>query len=152
MPRQRYSVDLPSFMADCDANYLRVSKLLPPLEVGGSCRLSIVLGGQEQQLDFTVQERSRYTSDVSVSEVSTPALHPLVPPLSLRIRLYHDARSAEVLDYQERRGFWSNYRYPNSHMYQPDEKAQINRYLAELLSICLRHAASMEIADKSGES
>jgi uncharacterized protein YqiB (DUF1249 family) len=44
---------------------------------------------------------------------------------------------AEVVCRKQRSQLRGSYRYPNRQMHQPDEKAQLNRYLSEWLSQCL---------------
>ena len=57
----------------------------------------------------------------------------------IKVRLYHDARCAEVIEFQGQRRFESVYTYPNVKMRHPDEKAQVNRFLTEFLNLCLAH-------------
>ena len=56
--------------------------------------------------------------------------------------LYHDARCAEVIEYQCAKHFNAVYPYPNAGMRQRDEKAQVNRLLGEFLAFCLRHGVN----------
>lgn len=56
-------VDLPAYHADCDANYLRLCKLLPELPSRGQWRYQMPHGA----LELAVLERSRYTTEVSLS-------------------------------------------------------------------------------------
>lgn len=55
------------------------------------------------------------------------------------VRLYHDANVAEVVKCQRYQSFSPRYEYPNVDMHQIDEKAQMNRFLGELLTHCLSH-------------
>jgi len=57
--------------------------------------------------------------------------------MHLQVRIYHDARVAEVIDYQHNRRFDSRYKYPNIKMYQTNEKQQINFFLSEWLDFCI---------------
>ena len=52
------------------------------------------------------------------------------------VRLYHDARVAEVLACQQISRFKARYDYPNTDMLQPDEKRQINLLLRDWLKLC----------------
>jgi len=61
------------------------------------------------------------------------------------VRLYHDANVAEVVKCQRYQSFSPRYEYPNVDMHQIDEKAQMNRFLGELLTHCLSHG---RVADK----
>ena len=56
----------------------------------------------------------------------------------MTIRLYHDARMAEVLSTQDIKQVKSRYDYPNNQMHQQDEKQQTNQFLNEWLHLCLR--------------
>ena len=89
-----------------------------------------------------VVERSPYTTLIRLSQ------HPDAPwnhKARMTVRLYHDARSAEVVEYQVRKHFLrAVYDYPNADMRQPDEKAQINRFLGEYLAHCLSHGVATE--------
>lgn len=55
------------------------------------------------------------------------------------VRVYHDVDLAEIVSCQHHRQFSSRYEYPNEKMHQVDEKAQVNRFLSELLAHCLMH-------------
>lgn len=99
---------------------------------------------------ITVNEVTRYTSlitfeqkvlEQSVNEQEQPTdkilLHSFHPRMS--IRLYHDARMAEVISSQDIYQVKPRYDYPNKHMHQQDEKQQINQFLNEWLHLCLAH-------------
>lgn len=89
----------------------------------------------------TVNEVTRYTSLISFEQVNTKtnsifsdAFHP-----RMSIRLYHDARMAEVISSQDITQVQPRYDYPNKNMHQQDEKQQINQFLNEWLHLCLEH-------------
>ena len=139
---RRYNMDLPAHMAECDANYLRMHKLFPRLCDVDTAAIGVDIHGARLEIRLEVLERSPYTTMVELSQ------QPEVPwnhKASLTIRLYHDARSAEVVEYQGKRHFLrAVYDYPNADMRQPDEKAQINRFLGEYLALCLTHGIAVE--------
>ena len=62
-----------------------------------------------------------------------------------RVRLCHDARVAEVTEFDRHRRLQARYAYPNPAMLQPDEKLQVNRLLGEWLQHCLRWGRSAEV-------
>ena len=62
-----------------------------------------------------------------------------VTPPTMVVRVYHDARSAEVTSYQNQKRIQGKYVYPNPQMRMPDEKAQLNQFLAEWLTHCFNH-------------
>ncbi|MEZ5560124.1 MAG: DUF1249 domain-containing protein [Pseudomonadales bacterium] len=136
---KRYRVDLPAQMAECDANYLRLRKLFPRLHDDDVTLFGIALGEHPHEVRIEVIERGPYTTLLQLS------LLPEVPwnlRPRLTVRMYHDARSAEVVGFHRSRHFRPVYEYPNPHMHQPDEKAQVNRFLGELLSLCLHHGVA----------
>lgn len=134
-----YNIDLSAHMAECDANYLRVMKLFPKLRERAASAFAVCLNGRRAQVSVEVAERSRYTTVIRLRQ-SPDAPWGASP--AFRVRLYHDARCAEVIEYQCAKHFNAVYPYPNAGMRQRDEKAQVNRLLGEFLSFCLRHGAN----------
>jgi uncharacterized protein YqiB (DUF1249 family) len=144
---QRYRVDLSAHMAECDANYLRLVKLAPNLDDCEQRVLVLMLADRRVTVRIRLIERCPYTSLVEVSQhpwLEGLAFH--LPAPRLMVRMYHDARSAEVVEFQAGRQFHPVYSYPNDEMRQRDEKAQINRFLAEYLSACLYHGVAEDEA------
>lgn len=134
-PAKRYVPDLQEMAALCEANYLRLLKLLPDDDDGHAFVLRA--GQHNARVRLVVDEDHRYTTMVSVSQ---EGLSPQwLQPLSMQVRLYHDARMAEVVGYQNQQRFDGRYPYPNPAMRLPDEKVQLNRFLAEWLDHCLKY-------------
>ncbi len=136
MLKKRYRIDLPAHMAECDANYLRLMKLFPALREEDVSVFGVVLGEHPYHVELRVRERGPYTTLVELLQLPDA---PWNPRPRMLVRLYHDARSAEVVECHGARHFRPVYDYPNQHMHLPDEKAQVNRFLTEFLSMCLRH-------------
>ncbi len=130
----RYKVDLQAMMADCEANYRRLQQLL--VDDTDAC---ILLEGRDMGVVLRQRERTPYTSLVEMSAEGSEDLPPWMASPSLLIRLYHDARMAEVVSFAGVRRVRSRYTYPNDQMLHSDEKAQWNAYLADWLRYCLRH-------------
>ncbi|MCF7201117.1 DUF1249 domain-containing protein [Pseudomonas oligotrophica] len=134
--RERYRVDLLELQAACEANYLRLMRLLPGMRAGSEPR-RIALSQGELSLGvlvLEVLESCPYTTTVQVSQEHCLSWLP-VP--KMEVRVYHDARMAEVVRAENARRFRSIYTYPNAQMHQPDEKSQLNLFLGEWLSHCL---------------
>ena len=129
-------------MAECDANYLRLKKLFPSLRERDASSFGIDINGNVLEIKLEVVERSRYTSLVRLTQLPVA---PWSRKPSITIRMYHDARNAEVVEYQGKRHFRAVYDYPNEDMRHPDEKAQINRFLGEYLSLCLTHGIAVDV-------
>jgi len=147
--KARYRVDLSALMAVCETNYWRLRKLLLPIfpefKPGAEFYFAIpaATAGAERHLLLRVLERCVYTTTLDFVEVSEHG-DSLVKPdwgLSPRItvRIYHDAKTSEVIAFQGQRHFQGRYEYPNPLMRQRDEKLQLNNLLADWLNHCLYH-------------
>ncbi len=87
-----------------------------------------------------VDEVTRYTSLITMTQdaiIGGEKLSKYLRP-KMVIRLYHDARLAEVLSNQDIRQIKPRYDYPNNTMHLPDEKQQINIFLKEWLQLSLQ--------------
>ena len=122
-------------MADCEANYWRIMKLLPD---NVDVRLYHVQGPHDEtlQLVLKVEERCRYTTMLGIEQ---EGWGDWIGRIHFTVRLYHDARMAEVFSCQKRGRVRSTYQYPNKAMFQPDEKFQQHRFLSECLANCLKN-------------
>jgi uncharacterized protein YqiB (DUF1249 family) len=112
------------------------------IEDEGFC---VELGDSAVCVVIKLIESSRYTTLVQFAQ------HPLTETTGfartlaasamprMLVRLYHDARSAEVVEVRNECRFKEVYEYPNPKMRARDEKAQVNRFLGEYLAICLRY-------------
>lgn len=147
MVKSRYKVDLSRQLAECEANYWRLRKLLPtgPVQAGDQWQFAVASGDQHWQTRVQVVESSRYTTTVQLTQASEEALgSDWLPAPQLTVRLYQDAQLAEVLAWERHRRLQPRYEYPNQAMYQQDEKAQLNRFLGEWLGLCLKKGHSLE--------
>lgn len=127
--------DTPGSMRVYAANYrmlLRVLGAMP--DRAGAVA---VAGEGTGQLRVELLERARYTSTIRLDHCLGGEAACL-PDVSLKVRAYHDARVAEVIDYQGGNRFQPRYSYPNPAMRLPDEKGQVNRFLEDWLRYCLR--------------
>ena len=136
--RRGYQIDLSDLHAQCEANYHRLMRLFPEYERRSEC----VFAAGDVSVVLEVMARDRYTTDMRLRyQGATPGL----PKSShFDLRLYHDARMAEVVHCSTSRRFEARYRYPNPLMLQQDEKFQQNRFAAELLEFCLSFGRSLE--------
>ena len=142
--RKRYSIDLNAHMAECEANYARLMRIMPMLADGDRSVFAMVLGESEPRVILRVVERHKYTTVIELKQENAPGTSEDVPETRLGIRLYHDAKAAEVIAFQDQRRFKAVYGYPNRQMRHPDEKVQINRFLGEFLRMCIAHGISLE--------
>jgi uncharacterized protein YqiB (DUF1249 family) len=127
-PKPRYVPNLIRQAALCEMNYARLIRLLPDLDAQLQ-RSFTLANGQVVQLDVT--EQFKYTLTVELKQLNEAT--PWVQPIQMKIRMYHDARMAEAIGYQDTNRLEGCYKYPNPKMFLPDEKAQLNIFLTEWL-------------------
>lgn len=142
---RRYVPDLKMMAAACEGNYIRLNKLLSNFKLGYEKTFLIKSDHiasdsdsfHQSRVTLKVVESFRYTSTIEVIQYGMSSTW--IAPPSMIVRLYHDARSAEVTSYQNQKRIQGKYLYPNPQMRMPDEKIQLNRFLAEWLSHCLKY-------------
>ena len=139
MRRRPYNIDLRAHLQQCDDNYRRLTRLMPDLRQTDRREFRMFPHGPAWIVSFEVTHRSRYTTLLTLD---LPASGPGIGGMRIKIRVYHDARTAEVIEFQGQRRFQAVYDYPNPQMRQPDEKVQVNRFLSEFLNACLRHGVA----------
>lgn len=143
MKKSRYLPDLALMMAECEANYARLTKLMPDMSDQCQRRIGVSLKKHNVEIQFAVVECFKYTATLRVS-ISFCASQWLQGSDFL-VRIYHDAQMAEVVENYSKRQLKGRYRYPNHKMYQSDEKVQANLYLGEWLKHCMLYGH--ELAD-----
>ena len=154
-----YTIDLSEQMAVCDANYIRLLKLLGSSQsfdinnkrLIGLPELGQGLNEEQVSVSIEVQEEFKYTSTISVKQLlgkitnhqeTSEGLPVYYNAPEMIIRVYHDAKTAEVVSYQNHKYFKAIYSVPNQFMYQSDEKEQLNLFLAEWLNLCINEGLS----------
>lgn len=134
--RKTYHVDFPELMRLYETNYVKLNALLPAKSEAGHTRCYEAVSMIYQ---LHILETTKYTTLIEICQSDQVAVFPL-PTMS--VRLYHDARVAEVCSADQLGRIKARYDYPNVKMVQRDEKAQINRFLGDWLTFCLRHGIS----------
>ena len=131
---KKYVPKLASLQAVCAANYARIMTLLPDCDTSDLTYRFVVKVGTEYAI--TLLDSAPYTSSLRMEQLGNgPAyLRPI-----MEVRLYHDARMAEVTSSQHAGALAPSYNYPNPDMRQRDEKERVNSFLAEWLVYCLKH-------------
>ena len=143
MIRKKHTIDLSAQMAECEANYARIMRLLPDLESVDQREFGVEQAdGQSVLFRIDVTERCKYTTMVDIYQQT--ASQPWAPAPSFSLRIYHDARMAEVTAYDQQQAMRASYDYPNANMFQRDEKTQLNTFLGEWLRHCLTYGHALE--------
>ena len=127
-----------SLMDLYESNFIRLRKLIPDLQVLEDAVISRAAGHLD--LYLKVIERSRYTSTLYLS-YCFPGEHGLQMEPNLKIRIYHDARVAEVMAGHLHHGRLILDDLPAEAL---QEKWRLNRFLYKWLGYCLRQGHSFE--------
>lgn len=118
-----------------EANYAKLQRVMPHIHaLNGNLKYSSQSNGQH--IEIHILEKTKYTTAFSLT-LNHAYMRRWVPELYIKVRTYHDARVAEVLNFQRHGRFESLYEYPNPNMFHTNEKQQINRFFSEWLDHCL---------------
>ncbi|SFX60374.1 DUF1249 domain-containing protein [Marinospirillum alkaliphilum] len=136
MPRTAYVAELSRLQSDAAASYLLLQRLWQADEQQ-VCHIGLRQHGRDLgQLHLQRLERTPWTELIEL-RYSQQVDHPLLHPLQMQIRVYHDVRLAEVVSCQQQQPREGRYAYPNEAMFHPDEKVQVNAQLVEWLKFAL---------------
>jgi len=131
-------------IAICEANFIRLSNLLTNFIHDEYEFEAIVNETESQYISFLVLERTKHTLSIEAKQNNK------IAPLSiftLRIKVFIDARMAEVSSYQSEKPL--PFFYKKSAIQSKDEKNQQNRFLTEWLeSIFISGMAPKSIIEK----
>jgi uncharacterized protein YqiB (DUF1249 family) len=118
-----------------EANYAKLQRVMPTIEtLEGDLKYSSQSNGHH--VEIHILEKTKYTTAFSLT-FTHASMRRWVPEIFMKVRTYHDAKVAEVLNFQRHGRFASLYDYPNQNMFQANEKQQINRFFSEWLDHCL---------------
>ncbi|GLX79574.1 phosphohydrolase [Thalassotalea insulae] len=133
-----YRPRLSNLMNLCEVNYMMLLRLLADKEQVGEIRCFFI--SDFLSYSIRVNEVTRYTSLITMKQDASIGNQHLSDYFSPKmvIRLYHDARLAEVVSNQDVWAIKPRYDYPNQAMHLPDEKQQINEFLKEWLQLSLQ--------------
>jgi uncharacterized protein YqiB (DUF1249 family) len=115
-----------------ERNYAYLQELIPGL--AGLHDNTCVTLNDIEHLEIVIREQCPFTTVLDINHILNNA-H--LPDLVMSVRIYHDARMAEVIRYQRHSRIKPSYSYPNEAMYQPLEKRQINLFFSDWLRHCL---------------
>jgi len=129
-------------------NYIFMRRLLPDPDRSGDAVVSRVDGTPD--LHLHVLERCPYTTSLRLTHYFDEGLAPEITP-NLEVRIYHDARVAEVLPSSQIRGFryWQDSEPPASGTLA--WRSQVNRFLNRWLRYLLGEGHAFEAAGNPAE-
>lgn len=141
---RKFVPNLAAQQAESASNYLLLKRLLALIESpsGG------IFGVPEQgRIVITETERSAYTSFITLAPLDR--FDWLQVP-QLDVRMYHDAKMAEVASINGFRPIKGSHRAATDHGLHIDEKQQINQHLGEWLRYCLSHGLAVDPTQARG--
>lgn len=125
-----YRPNVSQFLALCSRNYIHILRCMPyDLDLDEECQLTFDTG----VLNIKVLENTKYTQLIEIYRDAIAS--EFVDTPKVIVRVYHDAKLAEVLTSQQIYRLRPVYDYPNLRMYHRDEKYQVNAFLEELLKV-----------------
>ncbi|NOZ53044.1 MAG: DUF1249 domain-containing protein [Gammaproteobacteria bacterium] len=120
-----------------EANYAKLLRAIPYIHLTQD--QSIYLSNTKVHcIELKVLEVTRYTTMI-IFTINYISQQKWLPQIDMTVRCYHDARVAEVINFQHHTRFDSRYKYPNPNMYHKNEKQQINLFLGEWLDYLLKN-------------
>ncbi|OEY66603.1 DUF1249 domain-containing protein [Marinobacter sp. X15-166B] len=153
MKPKPYVPDLRRLGALCDSNYQRIARLRL-LETPGLTVSEFELYRETEyfgRVQIQLLQKARYTETLLLEQTHNGGRWLNNPQMTVRV--YHDANMAEVISCYRDRHIAAVNNYPNRFMHHPDEKMQINSFLADWLDFCLRygHAPLSQSAWSAGD-
>ena len=123
-----------------EANFAKLARVIPGIR---DLQGHVFVGGpNDSRLELKILDTSKYTKTFSLhlnyTKIKQNVTQPWLSDLQMKIRNYYDASVTEVLAFQKHHRLDARYQYPNSRMYQCNEKWQTNQFLGEWLDYCLR--------------
>ncbi|MFO1350536.1 MAG: DUF1249 domain-containing protein [Gammaproteobacteria bacterium] len=124
-----------------ERNYIQLRLLIPRLPAAGESLVSRAPGSLDVHL--TVVERFRYTAELNLTYFFRKEDEPKAEP-DVRIRIYHDARLAEVMAAHLRH--WPV--FANEEQVGLATRWRVNRFLFKWLSYCLHQGHRFGTRDR----
>lgn len=149
MKRRKYVPDLVGMGATFDGNFQRILKLLRLTEGKESIEIPLNVGSRYVgKVKLNVIETTKYTDTILLEQVAAAGKWLNDPRMTVRI--YHDASVAEVISSHGHTRVEGANDYPNRFMHHPDEKSQLNTFLAEWLSFVLTYGCCETVPFRAG--
>ena len=158
----KFVPDLPGFIGQCERNYILLQGLMNTKYSEDCWQFNIdETHLRSHIIEIKIIERCPYTTFIKITHIiknkvseavttNTQKDKPDSEPFNktnspqrisepeMSVRLYHDAKMAEVISYQSIAKVQPSYTYPNKKMHQKNEKAQWSKFLGEWLSHCIK--------------
>ncbi len=127
-------VDLVDHHGQCEMNFHLCLAMAPGCREERKHWHFKVGGTGERFIHVKALDKAPYTTTLEFCQSGKS--EPYISPAKIVVRLYHDVGMAEVVGWDDHRNWLPVYDYPNTKMYQMDEKLALNRFLGEWLVHC----------------
>ncbi len=138
--KKRYVPNLQEIHSLAERNYAAFARLLGVRNMHENAEHGLekhIQVGDALAFSVVRQAEARYTTDLVITQVAPDVADYL--QARFLVRLYHDAKMAEIIDYQGQERLTALHPANLQHVrHQKDEKFQLNRHLAEWLRLCFR--------------
>lgn len=135
MRTKRYIPDLNELHALAERNYAAFLRVLP--EIDEPSRIQV---GEHLDFEIKVIRSAPYTTDVHIIQQQKSETGRSVADVEFHVRLYHDAKMAEIIDCQGASQLTAiRPGQAPKRAYLQDEKRQLSRLLADWLKLCIHH-------------
>ncbi len=145
--RKHYQIDLAKEHAQCEANFFSLCRLLGDAELSKTVSFDVALPNKSVHyaITFAVLERSAHTARVhlSVDQYLSKWLH----DMDIEVSMYFDAGMAEIVKFNGQRRLQMHLSAEQKARFGEDEKRQINQFLSEWLSHCIKYGLAAENSD-----
>ena len=125
--------DIAGLIRIYEANYVRLTKLIPELPACERLMVSRVAGALDLHLE--VIERQPYTTSLKLTYRFADGDGCVLEP-NARVNVYHDVRAAEVVSHCRRRRSHAIHPWTPGRMPELDRKWRMNRFLLKWLRFC----------------
>ena len=125
--------DIAGLIRIYEANYVRLTKLVPELAACDRAMVSRVAGALDLHLEII--ERQPYTTSLVLTYRFADRDGCVLEP-NARINVYHDVRAVEVVSHCRRRRSYGTRPWTPGRMPELDRKWRMNRFLLKWLRFC----------------
>ncbi|MDA9091114.1 DUF1249 domain-containing protein [Porticoccaceae bacterium] len=133
---RKRNLDLMRLHEECERNYQRLQLAMPDSRILGASTRLHYRDQPQNGMRVEIIEVTKYTSTLLIVADNTGP--EWLPEIEIKVRVYRDARMAEVIEWCSDRTIpWALSEQKG--MQARDEKWQWNMFLSELLSQGLRH-------------
>jgi hypothetical protein len=127
------------------SNYAKIMRVIPFIRAM-HCNSQIWARTPAHQVEINILDVTKYTTSFSFL-IKYAGRQKWLTQIHITVRCYHDARVAEVINFQHHKHFNARYSYPNPQMYQRNEKQQINAFLGEWMNYCLQTRCTFQSSE-----